>query len=133
MVKKMTKKNNNKEESSREDQFVVLLENMHHDIKLIAEGHLMLEEKMEAGFNELGERMGSMENEIGSVAGEVQSLKGEVQSVKEEVRSLKDEMHMGFKTVIAAIVKNEQEIDRRADKKDLILLDKRVAKLETAK
>ena len=112
MVAKTGKKNTKIEESSREDQFVVLLENMRDEIKLVAEGNLMLQESMERGFGE---------------------VKREISDIKTEMNDMKTEMRMGFKGMMAESVAIDKKMEKKADKKDLLILEKRVARLESVR
>jgi len=112
MVAKTGKKNTKIEESSREDQFVVLLENMRDEIKLVAEGNLMLQESMERGFGE---------------------VKREISDIKTEMNDIKTEMRMGFKGMMAESVAIDKKMEKKADKKDLLILEKRVARLESVR
>ncbi len=119
MVAKTGKKNTKIEESSREDQFVVLLENMRDEIKLVAEGNLMLQESMERGF--------------GEVKREISDIKTEMNDMKTEMNDIKTEMRMGFKGMMAESVAIDKKMEKKADKKDLLILEKRVARLESVR
>ena len=119
---------------------MVILKDMREEIRLVAEGNLILQKRMDAGFEGVNGRMDSMENRMDSVEGKIDSLKQDLNSVKEDLNlvkedlgSVKEEMRMGFKTLIAESVADEEKFVDKADKKDLVLLEKRVEKLETAK
>ncbi|HOI97102.1 MAG TPA: hypothetical protein PLA19_01200 [Candidatus Pacearchaeota archaeon] len=126
MVAKTGKKNTKIEESSREDQFVVLLENMRDEIKLVAEGNLMLQESMERGF-------GEVKREISNIKTEMNDMKTEMNDMKTEMNDIKTEMRMGFKGMMAESVAIDKKMEKKADKKDLLILEKRVAKLESVR
>ncbi len=125
MADKIGKKSTKLEKSSREDQFVVLLENMRDEIKLVAEGNLMLQEKMDRGFWEVNGRIDSLECNV-------EMIKTDVASMREEMSNMKEEMRMGFRGMMAESIALGKKIDGKADKKDLLVLEKRVAKLEAA-
>ena len=126
MVAKTGKKNTKIEESSREDQFVVLLENMRDEIKLVAEGNLMLQESMERGF-------GEVKREISDIKTEMNDIKTEMNDMKTEMHDMKTEMRMGFKGMMAESVAIDKKMEKKADKKDLLILEKRVARLESVR
>jgi pyridoxal biosynthesis lyase PdxS len=126
MVAKTGKKNTKIEESSREDQFVVLLENMRDEIKLVAEGNLMLQESMERGF-------GEVKREISNMKTEMNDIKTEMNDMKTEMNDMKTEMRMGFKGMMAESVAIDKKMEKKADKKDLLILEKRVARLESVR
>ena len=126
MVAKTGKKNTKIEESSREDQFVVLLENMRDEIKLVAEGNLMLQESMERGF-------GEVKREISDIKTEMNDIKTEMNDIKTEMNDMKTEMRMGFKGMMAESVAIDKKMEKKADKKDLLILEKRVARLESVR
>jgi len=130
MADKIGKKSTKLEKSSREDQFVVLLENMRDEIKLVAEGNLMLQEKMDRGFEEVNVKIDAVKNELEM---DISALKDDVASMKEEMNDMKEEMRMGFRGMMAESIALGKKIDGKADKKDLLVLEKRVAKLETAR
>jgi hypothetical protein len=147
MANKAGKKNIKLEKSSRKDQFVVLLENMRDEIKLVAEGNLMLQEKMERGFKEIRKEfkeeindlridmkteMNGMKTEMNGMKTEMNGMKTEMNGMKTEMNGMKTEMKMGFKGMMAESLAMDKKVDEKADKKDLLVLEKRVAKLETA-
>ena len=183
------KKNDRIQRSSRKDQFVVLLENMRDEIKLVAEGNLMLQERMESGFkevkgdiegikdglivvkmdlhgvkqdlnsvkqdlnlvkedlnsvkqdlnlvkedlNSVKQDLNSVKQDLNSVKQDLNSVKQDLNLVKEDVGSVKEEMHAGFKSMIAESAKNNEVLAKKADGKELLLLEKRVLKLEIVK
>lgn len=140
MLKKVKHNNSAIKKSSKKDRFVVLLENVRDEIKLVAEGNLILQEKMDSGFEEVNGRIDSLKNKIDIVKEDLDAVKEDIIDVredlgamKEDLNSVKEEMRMGFKTLIAESVDDENKFAAKADKKDLILLEKRVGKLETAK
>jgi hypothetical protein len=140
MANKAGKKNIKLEKSSRKDQFVVLLENMRDEIKLVAEGNLMLQEKMERGFKEIRKEFKEeindlridMKTEMNGMKTEMNGMKTEMNGMKTEMNGMKTEMKMGFKGMMAESLAMDKKVDEKADKKDLLVLEKRVAKLETA-
>ena len=148
------KKNDRIQGSSRKDQFVVLLENMRDEIKLVAEGNLMLQERMESGFKEVKgdiegikdglivvkmdlhgvkQDLNLVKEDLNSVKQDLNSVKQDLNLVKEDVGSVKEEMHAGFKSMIAESAKNNEVLAKKADGKELLLLEKRVLKLEIVK
>jgi gas vesicle protein len=148
MAGKTGKKNTKIQGSSREDQFVVLLENMRDEIKLVAEGNLMLQESMERGFNEIRKEFKEeindvridMKMEINNVKAEISDMKTEMSDMKTEMSDMetemsdmKTEMRMGFKGMMAESVVIDRKMEKKADKKDLLILEKRVAKLESVR
>ena len=154
MVKKSVQKKLRIEKFSKNDRFLVIVKDVREEIKLVAEGNAILQKRMDAGFEGVNGRMDSMGNRMDSVEGKIDLLKQDIDSVKEDLNSVKEdlnsvkedlvavkedlnsvkeEMRMGFKTLIAESVEDEEKFAAKADKKDLILLEKRVEKLETAK
>ena len=130
MANKTGKKNIELEKSSRKDQFVVLLENMRDEIKLVAEGSLMLQESMDRGFEEINIKIDTVKNELETDIG---AVKADVEAVKADVVSIKEEMRMGFRGMMAESIAIDKKMDQKANKKDLLILEKRVTKLETAR
>jgi gas vesicle protein len=141
MAGKTGKKNTKIQGSSREDQIVVLLENMRDEIKLVAEGNLMLQESMERGFKEIRKEFKEeindvridMKMEINNVKAEISDMKTEISDMKTEMSDMKTEMRMGFKGMMAESVVIDRKMEKKADKKDLLILEKRVAKLESVR
>ena len=134
MANKTGKKNTKLEKSSQEDQFVVLLENMRDEIKLVAEGNLMLQESMERGFKEIRKEFKEEINDLRiDIKTEMNDMKTEMNDMKMEMNDMKTEMKMGFKGMMAESLAMDKKVDEKADKKDLLVLEKRVAKLETAR
>jgi gas vesicle protein len=141
MANKTGKKNTKLEKSSQEDQFVVLLENMRDEIKLVAEGNLMLQESMERGFKEIRKEFKEeindlridIKTEMNDMKTEMNDMKMEMNDMKTEMNDMKTEMKMGFKGMMAESLAMDKKVDEKADKKDLLVLEKRVAKLETAR
>ncbi|HPO06357.1 MAG TPA: hypothetical protein PK429_00130, partial [Candidatus Pacearchaeota archaeon] len=86
MAGKTGKKNTKIQGSSREDQFVVLLENMRDEIKLVAEGNLMLQESMERGFKEIRKEFKEEINDVRI------DMKMEINNVKAEISDMKAEI-----------------------------------------
>jgi len=130
MANKTGKKNIELEKSSRKDQFVVLLENMRDEIKLVAEGNLMLQESMDRGFEEINIKIDTVKNELEMDIG---AVKADVEAVKADVVSIREEMRMGFRGMMAESIAIDKKMDQKANKKDLLILEKRVTKLETAR
>jgi gas vesicle protein len=148
MAGKTGKKNTKIQGSSREDQFVVLLENMRDEIKLVAEGNLMLQESMERGFKEIRKEfkeeindvridmkmeINNVKAEISDMKAEISDMKTEMSDMKTEMSDMKTEMRMGFKGMMAESVVIDRKMEKKADKKDLLILEKRVAKLESVR
>lgn len=133
MTQKANKKNNKIQGSLREDQFVVLLENVRDEIKLVAEGNLMLRESMERGFKEVRKEISGIKNEMVIVKAEISNIKDEMSDMKTEMSDMKTEMRMGFKGMMAETLAIDEKMDKKADKKDLLVLEKRVVKMEAAR
>jgi len=155
MAGKTGKKNTKIEESSRKDQFMVLLENMRDEIKLVAEGNLMLQESMERGFKEVRKEfkeeinnvridmkmeinnvkaeISDMKTEMSDMKMEINNVKAEISDMKTEMSDMKMEMRMGFKGMMAESAAIDRKMEKKADKKDLLILEKRVTKLESAR
>ena len=134
MAGKTGKKNTKIQGSSREDQFVVLLENMRDEIKLVAEGNLMLQESMERGFKEIRKEFKEEINDVRiDMKMEINNVKAEISDMKTEMSDMKTEMRMGFKGMMAESVVIDRKMEKKADKKDLLILEKRVAKLESVR
>ena len=148
MAGKTGKKNTKIQGSSREDQFVVFLENMRDEIKLVAEGNLMLQESMERGFKEIRKEfkeeindvridmkmeINNVKAEISDMKAEISDMKTEMSDMKTEMSDMKTEMRMGFKGMMAESVVIDRKMEKKAEKKDLLILEKRVAKLESVR
>ncbi len=134
MAGKTGKKNTKIEESSRKDQFMVLLENMRDEIKLVAEGNLMLQESMERGFKEVRKEFKEEINNVRiDMKMEINNVKAEISDMKTEMSDMKMEMRMGFKGMMAESAAIDRKMEKKADKKDLLILEKRVTKLESAR
>ena len=134
MAGKTGKKNTKIQGSSREDQFVVLLENMRDEIKLVAEGNLMLQESMERGFKEIRKEFKEEINDVRiDMKMEINNVKAEISDMKTEMSDMKTEMRMGFKGMMAESVVIDRKMEKKAEKKDLLILEKRVAKLESVR
>ena len=134
MAGKTGKKNTKIEESSRKDQFMVLLENMRDEIKLVAEGNLMLQESMERGFKEVRKEFKEEINDVRiDMKMEINNVKAEISDMKTEMSDMKMEMRMGFKGMMAESAAIDRKMEKKADKKDLLILEKRVTKLESAR
>ncbi len=112
---------------------MVLLENVRDEIKLVAEGNLMLRESMERGFKEVKKEISGIKNEMIIVKAEISNIKDEMSDMKTEMSDMKTEMRMGFKGMMAETLAIDEKMDKKADKKDLLVLEKRVAKLEPAR
>jgi vacuolar-type H+-ATPase subunit I/STV1 len=128
---KLNKLDKKTEKVFREGEVGVLLENINDNIKLVAEGHLDLERKIDNLSEELNGRIDSLESELG---GRIDSLKSKLGG---RIDSLEQEMKSSFKTVfdyLSAIDIELSEIkarlENKADKKDLVVIEKRVTKLE---
>ncbi len=132
---------------SDEGNFLVVLEQMRDDIKIIAEGHSVLargidelksdvaELKMDVA--ELKDRMSGMENRMSGMENRMDNFEG-------ELKGLRKEMNQGFKMVFGYAeriedeikdVKKEIEILRKelkskADVERLEILEKRVQRIE---
>ncbi len=79
----------------------------------------MLREKMDRGFEE--------------VKKDINEIKYDLNAVKEDLNVVKGEMRMGFKGMMAESAAADEKMDKKADKKDLLILKKRANKLEAAR
>ena len=139
---KLNKLDKKTEKVFREGEVGVLLENINDNIKLVAEGHLDLERKIDNLSEELNGRIDSLESELGGRIDSLESeLGGRIDSLESKlggrIDSLEQEMKSSFKTVfdyLSAIDIELSEIkarlENKADKKDLVVIEKRVTKLE---
>jgi hypothetical protein len=73
-----------------------------------------------------------MKTEMNGMKTEMNGMKTEMNGMKTEMNGMKTEMKMGFKGMMAESLAMDKKVDEKADKKDLLVLEKRVAKLETA-
>ena len=87
------KKNDRIQGSSRKDQFVVLLENMRDEIKLVAEGNLMLQERMESGFKEVKGDIEGIKDGLIVVKMDLHGVKQDLNLVKEDLNSVKQDLN----------------------------------------
>jgi len=114
MVKKSAKPKLNKlipriEKTFSESDVGVLLENISDNIKLVAEGHLDLDRKIENLGKELGGRIDSLERE----------MKSNFETVFDYLSAIDIEL-----------AEIKAKLENKADKKDLAALEQRVSKLE---
>ena len=144
MAKKSIKPNL-KSKSTYEEQLMVLVENMHDEIKLVAEGNLMLGERMERGFADVDKRFDEMERrmDIGfeKVWDKIESMDAKIESMDAKIASMEKDMQSSFKTVVECLSRIEDEIaeikielkrleEKKADKEVLIAFEKRLARIE---
>jgi len=113
MAKKVEKTNLRSDDSSYEERLMVLVENLGDEIKLVAEGNLMLgerfdrmEQKMDGGFKEIRQEM----------QGGFKSTVEYLLHIDEEITQIKNDL------------KKLKEV--KADKETLIIFEKRIAKIE---
>jgi hypothetical protein len=66
MVKKNNKTNPKSDKSSHEQQLMVLVENLGDEIKLVAEGNLMLRQTMDSRFDTLEGKFDLLESDMHS-------------------------------------------------------------------
>jgi regulator of replication initiation timing len=101
----------------------------------------MLQESMERGFKEIRKEFKEeindvridMKMEINNVKAEISDMKTEISDMKTEMSDMKTEMRMGFKGMMAESVVIDRKMEKKADKKDLLILEKRVARLESVR
>ncbi|MFA6376939.1 MAG: hypothetical protein WCX69_06085 [Candidatus Paceibacterota bacterium] len=151
MAKKSIKPNL-KSKSTYEEQLMVLVENMHDEIKLVAEGNLMLGERMERGFADVDKRFDEMErrmdigfekvwDKIESMDAKIESMDAKIESMDAKIASMEKDMQSSFKTVVECLSRIEDEIaeikielkrleEKKADKEVLIAFEKRLARIE---
>jgi hypothetical protein len=134
MAKKINKQNLKSNDSSYEERLMVLVENLGDQVKLVAEGNLMLRQTMEGRFDVLEGRFDSLEGRFDSLEGRFDVLEGRFDS-------LEGDMHSSFKMIIEYLSRIEDEIaeikidfkrleENKADKETLISFEKRIAKVE---
>ena len=133
---------------STEGKFLLVLEEMRDEIKIVAEGHSVLAR----GMDELKDKMGGMEKRMDNFESELKGLRKEVNDKSEGLRreindkseELRKEMNQGFRMVFNYTeriedeikdVKKEIEILRKelkskADVQRLEILEKRVQRIE---
>ncbi|MFA6376510.1 MAG: hypothetical protein WCX69_03885 [Candidatus Paceibacterota bacterium] len=97
------------EKTFSESDVGVLLENISDNIKLVAEGHLDLDRKIENLGKELGGRIDSLERE----------MKSNFETVFDYLSAIDIEL-----------AEIKAKLENKADKKDLAALEQRVSKLE---
>lgn len=97
------------EKTFRSTEVAVLLENINDNIKMVAEGHIDLERKIE----DLDK-----------------SLNGGIDSLGQEMRSSFKTVFDYLSAIDIELAEIKVKLDNKADKKDLTTLKQRVAKLE---
>ena len=133
MVKKTTKPNL-KSDSSYEERLMVLVENLEDKIQLVAEGNLMLGERMERGFADVDKRFDTIERKMDSMKNRLDSMDVKIDFFEKDMRS-------SYKTVLEYLGRIEGEHteiktelkrldEKKADKETLADLIKRIAKIE---
>ena len=130
---KLKKFNKSIEKVFKESQVGALLEHIENNIGVIAANQI-----------NLGERMGTLETKVDSLEVKIDSLEdrmGAVEnrmgSLEAKVGTLEQDMRASFKAITSYLISIENqlaeikgELKTKADKKDLIVIEQRVAKLE---
>jgi len=101
----------------------VLLEQISDNVKVIAEGHMILERKIDL----LDEKVDSMGTE----------LNGRIDGLESKMDGLELDMRDSFKTVIDYLSTIEKDVadikaklDDKFDKKDAVIMERRISKIE---
>jgi uncharacterized phage infection (PIP) family protein YhgE len=102
MPKKIIKKNN-PTESSREDKMMVILEDMRDEIKIVAEGHSVLQN----GIYELSKELGG---ELSNFGKELTSVKKELTSFRKEFNEFRNDTKDNFKILFEYLSRIDDEI-----------------------
>ncbi|HPO06358.1 MAG TPA: hypothetical protein PK429_00135, partial [Candidatus Pacearchaeota archaeon] len=84
-------------------------------------------------INNVKAEISDMKAEISDMKTEMSDMKTEMSDMKTEMSDMKTEMRMGFKGMMAESVVIDRKMEKKADKKDLLILEKRVAKLESVR
>jgi hypothetical protein len=138
MAKKPIKSNLKSDKSTYEEQLMALVENLDDKIKLVAEGNLMLGERMERGFAAVDKKFAVLERkmDIG-----FEKVWDRFDAMDGRIDFLEKDMHGSYKTVIEYLSRIENELvkikvelkrldEKKADKEILADLAKRIAKIE---
>ncbi len=95
----------------------ILMEQMRHEVKTVAEGHSILAKKLD--------KVGS---EIGDVKMELQAVKADVHTAKSDVHAMKSELH-SVNMAVMDTAKQADKIEKKLDE-NLEIHEKRISKLE---
>ena len=114
----------------KEREVGALLKNINGNIDRLIDGHLNLDKKIDKLGQDLGGKIDSLDDRMCSVEKRIGAL-------EVKVDSLEVEMHDSFKAVITHLISIEDQIaeikarlETKADKKDLVIIEQRVTKLE---
>jgi len=148
MAKKVDKNILSKNDSTYEERLMVLVENLEDKIQLVAEGNLMLGEKMDRGFADVNKRFDAMENRMDgfeirfdNLETKVDNLEVRFDNLETKVDNLEKDTRSSYKTVIQYLSRIESELaeirielkrleDNKADKETLAAFEKRIIKIE---
>lgn len=89
------------EEKVKKEKFELLLEEIRSDVKLALEGHQVIRQEMQKGFDEV-------KGQIGFVDGKVEHLGREFRGMKEDISVLKQDVS-GLQTKVDKIDKTQDE------------------------
>lgn len=106
----------------KESQVAALLENINNNFAVVVDGQEALEKRM----GSVEEKVGALEFGMVRVEKRLDSMEGRFDSMEGDMASIEEEMHTGFKTIL-------DELDNKTDKKDSIMLEARILKIEAAK
>lgn len=118
-------------------EVAVLLENINDNIKMVAEGHLVLDGKID---NLVSSHLIS-DGKIENLASSHLILNNKIDNLFSETNLIKEDMHSSFSSILNYVSHIETEISEiksdikkiiegKSDKKEAIIIEQRVTKLE---
>jgi len=134
-----------------ENQMMVLLEDIRDQVKIVAEGHVGLDKKIDSVHNELKNEIQSFKHDTESNfkvvfkhINEMEDFKHEMDGFKHEMGAFKHDTESNFKTVFQHFSNIEDELKiikmeiselktmlfKKADLERLVVLEQKVATLE---
>lgn len=147
----MNKSNKNKRASgsvkkpiSAENKMMVLLEAVHDDVKIIAEGHSVLNKKIDDNHKALNEKIDTFKFEMTEFKQDMTEFKQEMTEFKQDMLEFKNDTKSSFQTIFNHLSGIDDELksikselaelkailDKKADKERLLDLERRVILLE---
>ena len=134
MVKKTIKPNLKSNKSTYEEQLMALAENLDDKIQLVAEGNLMLGERMDRGFADVDKRFDMMDLRMDSMENRMDSMESKIDLLEKDMRG-------SHKTAVGYLSRIENELadikielkrlkEKEADKETLLSFERRVIKIE---
>jgi len=122
----------------------VLLEQISDNLKVIAEGHMILErkidlldEKVDSMGTELNGRIDGLESRMGGLESRMDGLESRMGGLESRMGGLELDMRDSFKTVIDYLSTIEKDVadikaklDDKFDKKDAVIMERRISKIE---